>query len=246
MRGALILAGAALAALTGVSVPSLARAGVPAATFGTQCVDGNPVEYAGGPGVALCQVDGGQASVQEGPWAQVQAQVYDNGVFTQHLDATLNYFFQVTGGTSGDLVPVDISANLITSGAAGGEGSAFISVSGSQGTAQELVCNYSLCNDLEFHGVLQLMVPIGENEQVTLQVAAGGYQFDAQALATADPLIYVDPGFAGHDGLGIELSPGVANALPTSGAPEPAAWALALAGFSLAGAELRRRLPARG
>jgi hypothetical protein len=57
--------------------------------------------------------------------------------------------------------------------------------------------------------------------------------------ASVDPLIYIDPGFAGASDYSIELSPGVANALP--GVPEPAAWTMMLTGFGLLGLAARRR-----
>jgi hypothetical protein len=68
------------------------------------------------------------------------------------------------------------------------------------------------------------------------------------ARATADPFFSIDPTFAlEHPGYRLVFSDGFSNgALPgqSDAVPEPASWALMIAGFGLAGAALRRRAAA--
>jgi hypothetical protein len=66
----------------------------------------------------------------------------------------------------------------------------------------------------------------------------------AQMLAFADPYIEIDPDWAAaHPGYSVVMSDGIVNgdAPVSGGVPEPAAWALMITGFGLAGAALRRR-----
>ncbi len=88
----------------------------------------------------------------------------------------------------------------------------------------------------------------------TLQLSAHVTAFGNAGLissgrAYVDPLIQIDSAFAADVGAtdtSIELSPGVANAsAPPPGVPEPASWAMLIAGFGLTGAMARRRLPRR-
>jgi hypothetical protein len=61
--------------------------------------------------------------------------------------------------------------------------------------------------------------------------------------AWIDPVISLRSGFADAGAFTLTLDPGLANgaAPPASGAPEPAQWALAVCGFAVAGAVVRRR-----
>jgi hypothetical protein len=63
--------------------------------------------------------------------------------------------------------------------------------------------------------------------------------------AVADPFFEIDPTWAAdHPGYSLEFSSSIVNGDPgptSGGVPEPAAWALMIAGFGMAGAALRRR-----
>ena len=244
----LILLGAALAASAAVAWvrPASAAVGlfVPPATLSTQCVDVVPLQSSGGPGLGVCNVPGGTALVVGQPWVALEAQVNDSGsIATQLTQASLEYFFVITGGTPGAAVPIDITLDLLSQGSNGGY--AFASFSAGPGggltAVSTSVCNNALCTNSQFHGTLQYTAIVGQIQQVDLEALAEG-GFFASAFASADPLIFVDPSFPGASQLPILLSPGIANALPPTGVPEPSAWALLLAGFASLGAILRRRL----
>ena len=63
------------------------------------------------------------------------------------------------------------------------------------------------------------------------------------AFAYADPYFYIDPNFlAAHPGYSLTFSPFVGNDAPNVDAvPEPASWAMLIAGFGLTGGAMRRR-----
>lgn len=82
--------------------------------------------------------------------------------------------------------------------------------------------------------------------QISLKVRATASEFPDSASAMIDPILTIDPDFLIlHPGTTLELSPGIGNGDQQGGVPEPASWALLIAGFGLAGANLRRRRAAR-
>jgi hypothetical protein len=72
-----------------------------------------------------------------------------------------------------------------------------------------------------------------------VSLAAGDHAFSF--TFTRGPSLFGRDPFFGLDGVDATLTPA---ASPTPGVPEPASWALMIAGFGLAGAMLRRRRPA--
>ncbi len=93
-----------------------------------------------------------------------------------------------------------------------------------------------------FDGTFSVLVKSGgPNATVHLGIstAAGSSFNDEFASASADPFIFVDPGFTGAALYTVSVSPGVANA---PAVPEPGA-ALLLTGGLLALRVLRRRQP---
>jgi hypothetical protein len=74
----------------------------------------------------------------------------------------------------------------------------------------------------------------------SIQVLIESY---AQASGSASASAFADPVFTlpANSGLTLVLSQGVGNGPGPSAVPEPASWAMMLAGFGLAGAALRRR-----
>jgi hypothetical protein len=73
------------------------------------------------------------------------------------------------------------------------------------------------------------------------------YVGNSDIKAVADPFFEIDPTWAAdHPGYSLQFSDSIVNGVPgpagdAGGVPEPAAWALMIAGFGMAGAALRRR-----
>lgn len=209
--------------------PALAR---------TECVSNNPGVTLDDP--AQCQLQGALASAQATPYVSLVAQL-DNGAFvgSQGATAALSYQFEVVGGVFGTYVPVTITTNLHT-------------LATNYGAYARITTDYSdkyvcsgdaglpACQGDTFTGAINLMAQVGHAVNVDLIVSvSGSYYYGGSAYASADPLIAIDPNFLNADNYSIEVSDGVANALPPS-APEPTSWALLVAGFGFVGTALRR------
>ena len=241
MRNLLIL-GAALSTSILVSAsPSFAAGALPGQSFSTECIDGNPFSESGGDGQSLCNVTDATAFVTGAPFASTQARITDSGVYTQIVDSHLIYYGVVTGGPEGATsVTLDVTADLLSEGTFGGTGFAdFYIGPAANALAGAQVCNIADCTESQYHDTQSFVVGLGQPFEVHLDATAEGSGFDSTAFASADPLFFVpiDPNL-----YTIELSEGIDNGLPsTPGVPEPASWALMLAGFGLAGAALRGR-----
>ena len=158
--------------------------------------------------------------------AVVAAGVVDSfGVF-----GALNYSVEVVGGNPGDQVPLLIFADLFTS----------VSDSGGYAFA-EILATTSLATDVgevaclspggscpgnataNFSDSFSVNATSGSISTIHLEIdvqASPALQSGESAMAIADPLIVVDPNFAGAANYSILLSPGVANSIDST-APEP-------------------------
>ena len=228
------LAGVA-AALSGALLmgPAVAQATVVALPAETSSVYIN-TGYSSTTQSTYAQLGGGTGSISLQPYVSLQARI--NNQYTQDVFSTLDYDFQVEGGSPGDSVPLLIATNLLASGTYPQYGAASIGVftGGGVGLAGEMVCTYpSDCPATQFSGTLSLTASAGDVYRIHLRAIAEG----SNVSASADPYIYVDPHFAGAGNYSIAVSSGVANA-PV---PEPATWAMMLVGFGLLGLSLSRR-----
>jgi hypothetical protein len=142
----------------------------------------------------------------------------------------LNYYFEVVGGTPGDQVPLLISANLFTSATGAGDGYAFSEILVSTALANnvgEVACTATSNGCLgdypaDFSGAFSVAATSGSIDQVHLEIdvqASPVVLNGESAHGLADPLIYIDPSFAGAGNYSILLSSGVGNA--AASAPEP-------------------------
>jgi hypothetical protein len=185
-------------------------------------------------GSTYAQLGGGTGSISLYPFVSLQAQINDE--YTQDVFSTLDYYFEVVGGSSGASVPVLITTSLLTSGVYPQYGGATIGVftGGNVGVAGETVCTYPTdCTATQFSGTLSLSATAGSEYRIHLRVAAEG----RDVSASADPHIFIDPGFADASDYHIEVSDGVGNAV----VPEPSTLAMMLVGFGFVGLRWSRR-----
>jgi len=96
----------------------------------------------------------------------------------------------------------------------------------------------SQCGDFTY----SQSVSITSDTAVYLSLAIFAIAENGSAGGFIDPMITIDPNFVDAGLYHLEFSDGITNGSPLSpGVPEPASWALMIAGFGLAGAALRRR-----
>jgi hypothetical protein len=193
-----------------------------------------------------CSLPGAKASVKISPFAVISSSASGAGGGT-FSDAFLSYDFVVTGGTPGDAVTVGFTTTITTS--LTGTGSSFAQVVWDDAVADS---QFDQCSSMDpaaiacvhgdgaFSGTLTFAALSGDVGHINLDVDASS-GFGGSGKATIDPMMFVLFDLDGTYSL--QISPDVANALPTAGGgvPEPAAWALMLTGFGLAGASLRRQ-----
>ena len=154
--------------------------------------------------------------------------------------ATLTYYFYVQGA-QGATAPIDLTGTLQTSGP-DVVGYAIAEISGAANAAacsgefQECGLVNALNPTVDVNMVLHL--PTNTLEHLTLTATADA-SLSSSFSASVDPLLTVDPSAGG--GFQILVSPGVYNGpvAPAGGVPEPAAWALMILGFGVAGGSLR-------
>jgi hypothetical protein len=192
-----------------------------------------------------CSLDGATATVQRTPFALIT--VSASGAPSTIASASLSFDFLVTGGTAGDLVTVGLTTTMMTSLTGQGGSNAQVVWDDSVASSQKDLCSSTLAaatacvHDAAglFDGTITFAAVSGEVGQIHLDVDAGT-GLGGTGFASVDPFMFVE-----NDPTGIyslDISSDVPNALPTAGGvPEPAGWALMLAGFGLAGTALRRQ-----
>jgi hypothetical protein len=246
--------------MAGFFTSSTASAAVvlPAASSLVDCVRNHPDTTLLDP--SSCSIpNAAQASVSTAPFVELQTEARElagdpgpNSSF-----ARLGYTFEIVGGAPGAEVPLLFSTVLFTSAASPDLALARITVgnlggpqfSGPSFHATEVACSGSpdACAiqnapNSGFSGTFGITGVDGVVGTVNLVLEAGVGSVGGTAIATADPFIFIDPTFADAGEFRIVLSDGVVNGLPpASGAPEPAAWAMLIAGFGMVGSTLRRR-----
>ena len=255
MRG--IGACAALTAFGGLvlgTAPARAAVTLPAGSGFVQCSTTSGL-------ITGTSCNGGTDSglVTFSPDAGVSGSAFGLGLVDEaNVFGVLNYSFEVTGGTPGTVVPVDIETTLQAIPNSIGFVFSEIQVAANT-TASFVICNSgglgcgAGTGETNFSGVLEVdalsdtaYVTTGPsfNQGVHLEVEAGGARgasFNG-GMVSADPHLFVDPSFPDAAEYSILVSPNVGNAVPTI--PEPGTWVLMGVGFvGLAG--LRRRLRQR-
>jgi hypothetical protein len=157
----------------------------------------------------------------------------------QDVTSFLDYYFEVLGGTPGDLVPVLIQTTLSTS-ETGVDSYGFSEIDVGP-TSEETVCSGPNCTlpNSTFTGTLSDTVASGSEDKIHFEVIASVNIFFAggTANASADPYIYVDPSFANAAEYCIVVSAGVGNAgsCGASATPLPATLPLFAGGLGALG-----------
>ncbi len=232
--------------------PGVATAGgLPAATGFVDCVltDGSAYVYDG----TLCDTGGTRSTRSLGPVAGLMASTAYPGNFASYDtggSGFLTYYFMISGPITGNLIPVDVDYRLHASHT--GSDGAFAEIIATAGSDiytppssdSRVICTDPVCSDnsVEVAGTLHLMTRVGLIGSIFLEdEVTGTFSPDAaSALVFADPFIHVDRSFPGYAAYSVELSDGVANALPGT-VPEPASWIIMIAGFGTIGATARRK-----
>jgi hypothetical protein len=189
-------------------------------------------EFGGFPGVASSAVADIALSI---PHALATASTPTNGVLGAGASATVLYWFQVVGPTVGERVPILMDASLVTQATAESKALARLIVNTTSGTFEGFqACTDDTCDGTSFSETISLSVLSGSTQDsLTLYAEAQARlnQFaHEQAVATADPYIYIDPTFPNAHLYSVVVSPGIGNAPPPP-IPEPAAFYLMGAGL---------------
>ncbi|MGZ3402924.1 MAG: PEPxxWA-CTERM sorting domain-containing protein [Phenylobacterium sp.] len=190
---------------------------------------------------SICKLQGAQVQISQTPFVGLEATVNDPaGIATQDAFADLSYQFAVVGGLDGQVVQVNIFTNLIAE--ADPFTNAFANMSYGAGQTVSVCQGGDGCTASGFHDFVSYLVTVGVAQDIAFHIGAENtFLLGGRAFASADPLITIAAADNPDGSLHVILSDGVGNGLPPTGVPEPAAWALMLAGFGLSGAALRRR-----
>lgn len=162
--------------------------------------------------------------------------------------AQLSYSFAVIGGQFGDLVHLDVTTLLhwATQGSPNAYAFTRVIVTTGRGEVTANICTLN-CGPgsgvTDFFGDLHVDATSGAINTVAMDVStfAAFSQNANTASAYADPMISIDPRTPNAGAYTLLFSDGVGNAIgAVPGVPEPAVWALMLAGCGVLGLRARR------
>jgi len=206
---------------------------------------------------ALGSIGHAQATLTLSPFVSLSVQAAsppnDARVHGSAATATITYSFQVTGGNTGDIVPVLIATSLLTNGSDPTHGIGFAELlthTTAAGDSFIAVCSDGTCGTTasSFFGTLSTRARSGDANTLTLfvQAGTGDSLFSESASASADPFIFIDPAFPNANRYSIDVSPGVANAQSAPGVPEPVSFGLVTLGLLVCAAVRAVRMSAHG
>jgi hypothetical protein len=219
-----------LAVVTGMAARPAKAATLPAGSTNVQCsADGNSSFHStectvgGFPGVPSSAF--ATATLSGVPFVSTEVTSPPAGAFGAGASATALYYFQVTGGNVGDVVPlgIEFSLNAFSTDESWALAKMLIYTSALGVTHVEEVCTDGLCEDKSLSDILSIPARSGAPlDSVTLNVqahATATHFSNELARAFADPYIFIDPAFPNASLYSIVVSPGVGN-MPR--VPEPA------------------------
>ncbi len=217
---------------------------------------GGPGGLGGTPGYAA-------TSITVRPDVQLSATAI-GGTDSAFASAQISYYAYVVGAPLGDIVPLHLIGAYDMS--SDGAGQATVKIT-TEALAAGFVDSFpnvidQACNrgrgacgdDQHFDLAFNIGYPVpGDSgdvdvlyEKITLLTSASVFEespLGNNAFAFIDPIVTIDAAYlASHPGVSVKLAAGLGNSFAAAGGvPEPASWALMIAGFGLAGAALRRR-----
>ncbi len=162
---------------------------------------------------------------------------------TINADVYMTYSFVILSSQVG-FADVLITANSGANGVGSYSAFADVDLVGVTTLAHAYACNNTgYCSNVYTSGGTRAL-SLRLNKFYTFRLHANGHTVNSFSsfYAFADPTVTFDPAYAAPADAKISFSPGFA---PPAAVPEPASWALLLAGFGLVGAMTRRRLPVR-
>lgn len=204
-------------------------------------------EFGGSSGIPSSAM--ASATLAPAPHVIATATTPATGVLGAGASATALYFFQVTGPTEGELVPIQMDIYLLTEGTFEANAIARIIISTTSGVFEGIeACSNGTCDETNISETIPLQVRVGSTrDSIILFAQAQAFvtrSSTEHALAVADPYIYVDPTFPNAHLYSVLVSPGVGNAPTTSSpSPVPEPTTLWLAGVGLCWIRWRRRWP---
>jgi hypothetical protein len=233
-----------LAALTcALTTPVWGDVILPAAVGSVLCNSNNPVTSVTDP--SACELEGGlaSASVMTAPSVHVVSHAgAAAGIASFNAFGSLQYSFEVIGGSAGDHVPLLIAATLDSSADPHTFGSAQIAATTSLTSARAAVCTDGTCPlGTSFSGTLDIEAVSGQVGTMELFTQASNtFLLGGTADASADPFIFVDPSFPGASTYSVLVSDGVGNGL--TAVPEPAGFVLLGIGLAVLACSRRTKV----
>lgn len=203
---------------------------------------------------SACSVVGASGSLSLSPFVVETAQMSAIPGTGPYVNLNAKIYFEVIGGNVGDVVPLVIFTDLHAFGTTPGKAYGIAQIELRNG-ANITVCSEPTCGGephvnapSDFTGSFNSVGVsgfVGDFVDIQVQASMLGLSSNPEsASASADPLIMVDPTFAGASQYSIVLSPGVGNGIAGApGAPEPGTFVLL--GLSAIGMFLLRRQMAR-
>lgn len=198
--------------------------------------------FAFGPGNVTVRNDeaSGGISATEGPWVTAEGSTAPTGFSSQSVDTTADWNFEVVGPPTTGTVLIDINGNyqVSSSGHSGTVANIFVGDNfASFNNIYTVDCSNGVTGDCSGHAVsVTAAVPVNRMQEIRLHVGGAVNGATGAFSVTLDPLLSLDSAYAGQ-GYTLYVAP---DAQGAGGVPEPAAWALMITGFGLAGAGVRK------
>ena len=160
------------------------------------------------------------------------------------FDASIHYFFTVTGPNPDVIIPLlatfALHASAVGTFATNSSASFQIAFTADD-FIEQVDADIVHPTPADIFATRAFGLEVGRIGQVFLGIDGGS--FGGFAEASADPYIFVDPAFlASHPGYSVEVSAGIGNAAPVSAVAEPQTYALTMLGLGLLAS---RRLAAK-